>query len=62
MKPTVRNLQGLANLEGFCNIEKPWRDARKGLDDRKGGGREITLAAMAEFYEGACNEGVEIEP
>ncbi len=42
-------------------MEKPWRDARKGLDDREGGGREMTLASMAEYYEGACNEGVEIE-
>ena len=43
-------------------MENPWREARKGLDDRKGGGREIPLVSMAEYYEGACNEGVEIEP
>jgi len=42
-------------------MEKPWRDARKGLDDREGGGREMTLAAMAEYYEGVYNEGFKIE-
>ena len=49
-------------IRDLITMEKPWRDARKGLDDREGGGREITLAAMAEYYEGAYNEGVEIEP
>jgi hypothetical protein len=42
-------------------MEKPWIDARKGLDVRQGGGREITLASMAEYYEGVYNEGFEIE-
>jgi uncharacterized phage-associated protein len=49
-------------LRDLIVMEEPWRDGRKGLDDREGGGREITLASMAEYYEGACNEGVEIEP
>lgn len=49
-------------LRDLIVMEKPWRDARKGLDDREGGGREITLAAMASYYEGAYHEGVEIEP
>jgi uncharacterized phage-associated protein len=49
-------------LRDLIVMEEPWRDARKGLDDREGGGREIALASMAEYYEGACNEGVEIEP
>ncbi len=48
-------------IRDLITMEKPWRDARKGLDDREGGGREITLAAMAEYYEGVYNEGFEIE-
>ena len=31
------------------------------LDDREGGGREIILAAMSEYYEGVYNKGFEIE-
>ena len=48
-------------IRDLITMEKPWRDARKGLDDREGGGREITLASMAEYYEGVYNEGFEIE-
>jgi uncharacterized phage-associated protein len=48
-------------LRDLIIMEKPWREARKGLDDREGGGREITLASMAEYYEGVYNEGFEIE-
>ena len=48
-------------LRDLIVMEKPWRDARKGLDEQKGGGREITLAAMAEYYEGVYYEGFEIE-
>jgi len=49
-------------LRDLIMRENPWRDARKGLNDLEGGGREITPASMAEYYEGAYNEGVEIEP
>ncbi len=48
-------------LRDLIIMEKPWREARKGLDDREGGGREITLASLAEYYEGVYNEGFEIE-
>lgn len=41
-------------------MEKPWIDARKGLTELDN--HEITIASMAEYYEGAYNEGVEIEP
>jgi len=37
------------------------RETRQGLSDRERGYREISLAAMAEYYEGVYNEGVEIE-
>jgi uncharacterized phage-associated protein len=49
-------------LRDLIVMENPWREARKGLDDLRNDGKEITLASMAEYYEGACNEGVEIEP
>ena len=48
-------------LRDLIVMEKPWREGRKGLDDREGGGKEITLASMAEYYEGVYNEGFEIE-
>jgi uncharacterized phage-associated protein len=53
--------QSVQWLRDLIVMEKPWRDARKGLDDREGGGREITLASMAEYYESVYNEGFEIE-
>jgi uncharacterized phage-associated protein len=48
-------------IRDLITMEKPWRDARKGFNDLEGGGREITLASMAEYYEGVYNEGFEIE-
>ena len=37
-------------LSDLTHREKPWRDARKGLDDGERGNCPITLAAMAEYY------------
>ncbi|MEN8219880.1 MAG: type II toxin-antitoxin system antitoxin SocA domain-containing protein [Pseudomonadota bacterium] len=48
-------------LRDLITMEKPWIDARKGLDAMQEGGREITLVSMAEYYEGVYNEGFEIE-
>lgn len=37
-------------LSDLTHMEEPWRDARKGLAPGEHGGREITHAAMAEYY------------
>jgi uncharacterized phage-associated protein len=42
-----RSAQWLSDL---THDEAPWRDAREGLQDGERGDREITLAAMAEYY------------
>jgi uncharacterized phage-associated protein len=42
--------------------EKPWCDARRGLTaNQEHRGHEISLASMAEYYEGVYNEGFDIE-
>ena len=38
-------------LSDLTHSEAPWRDARKGLGPQERGMNEITLAAMAEYYE-----------
>ena len=42
-----RSSQWLSNL---THSERPWKDARKGLSPSQRGSREITLAAMSEYY------------
>jgi uncharacterized phage-associated protein len=37
-------------LSDLTHEEAPWRNARSGLDDGDRGNREITHAAMAEYY------------
>lgn len=37
-------------LSDLTHLEKPWREARKGLKDGERSNKEITLAAMAEYY------------
>ena len=37
-------------LSNLTHQEDPWREARKGLGAGERGGREITHAAMAEYY------------
>ncbi len=37
-------------LSNLTHQEDPWRDARKGMGSGERGSREITLAAMAEYY------------
>lgn len=37
-------------LSDLTHTEDPWIDARKGLELRERGDREITHAAMAEYY------------
>jgi uncharacterized phage-associated protein len=49
-------------LRDLIVMERPWNDARKGLLGKEQGNREITLASMAEYYEGVYNEGFDIEP
>ena len=39
-------------LSELTHRERPWRDARRGLGPGDRGQREITLAAMAEYYGG----------
>jgi len=43
-------------LTDLTHLEAPWRDARKGLNDAERGDREITWAAMAEYYESLLSE------
>ena len=38
-------------LSELTHSEAPWREARKGLGPGDRSGREITKAAMAEYYE-----------
>lgn len=42
-----KNSQWLSDL---THIEKPWRDARKGIPEGFGSDREITVASMEEYY------------
>jgi uncharacterized phage-associated protein len=42
-----RSAQWLSDL---THSERPWRDARKGMDDGERGNREITLASLEEYY------------
>jgi len=37
-------------LSELTHKERPWLDARKGLSDDDRGNREISLAALAEYY------------
>lgn len=37
-------------LSDLTHMEPPWREARKGLSEDERGHREITHAAMAEYY------------
>ena len=37
-------------LSDLTHMESPWRDARHGIADGERGSREITHAAMAEYY------------
>jgi uncharacterized phage-associated protein len=39
-------------LSDLTHMENPWKDARKGLVPGERGCREITHAAMAEYYSG----------
>lgn len=39
-------------LSRLTHAEKPWMEARKGLDPGERGNKVITLAAMAEYYGG----------
>jgi uncharacterized phage-associated protein len=43
-------------LSDLTHLETPWREARKGLSDAERGDREITWAAMAEYYESLLSE------
>ena len=37
-------------LSDLTHSEDPWKDARQGLEDGQRGNREITHAAMMEYY------------
>lgn len=37
-------------LSDLTHMEDPWRDAREGLSDGERGDKEITRAALAEYY------------
>jgi uncharacterized phage-associated protein len=39
-------------LSDLTHLEAPWREARKGVDPRERGDKEITWAALAEYYGG----------
>ena len=39
-------------LSILTHRERPWLDARQGLDPSERSGAEITLASMAEYYGG----------
>jgi uncharacterized phage-associated protein len=39
-------------LSQLTHLEQPWREARRGLAPGEKGDREITKAAMAEYYGG----------
>ena len=38
-------------LSDLTHMEDPWKEARKGLQPGERGSREITHAAMAEYYD-----------
>jgi len=42
-----KDSQWLSNL---THLEEPWKNARKGLDAKERGNREITWESMAEYY------------
>lgn len=44
------------DLSAQTHSEAPWRDAREGLSPGERGSREITQAAMAEFYESLVDD------
>ena len=50
------NAQWLSDL---THTERPWREARAGLDRDARGNREITLASMAEYYSSLNADGKE---
>lgn len=39
-------------LSDLTHMEKPWKDARQGLDEGERGSAKISLASMAEYYSG----------
>ncbi|MDM8561361.1 type II toxin-antitoxin system antitoxin SocA domain-containing protein [Candidatus Parabeggiatoa sp. HSG14] len=39
-------------LSDLTHLEAPWREARQGMDTRERGDKEITWAALAEYYGG----------
>jgi uncharacterized phage-associated protein len=39
-------------LSDLTHMERPWQDARSGLDPAERGDKEITLEAMSEYYGG----------
>jgi uncharacterized phage-associated protein len=41
-------------LSELTHAEPPWKDARKGLDPGDRSDKEITAAAMAEYYGSLC--------
>lgn len=43
-------------LTDLTHLEAPWRDTRKGMSDAERGNREITWAAMAEYYGSLLHE------
>ena len=43
-------------LSDLTHIEAPWRDARRGLAPTDRGQREITTAAMHEYYSGLSSD------
>ena len=50
---TVLNYYGSKNVQWLINqthIEKPWREARKGLSPDERGTNEISLDSMTEYY------------
>ena len=46
-------------LSDLTHTERPWRDARAGLDDSDRGNHEITLEALAEYYSSLDRNGKE---
>lgn len=42
-------------LRGLTHMEDPWKDAREGLALGERGNREITHAAMSDYYEGLAS-------
>lgn len=47
-------------LSELTHLEAPWRDARKGLGPGTRGTREITPAALAEYYSSIADDGTEV--